>query len=277
MISMKHHRISFFGQKSGLILDSAEDIDPWLFLKCIKKKPNGTWEKPSAKEGRNIKINLLEIIALMDLCQKQNAKWSTVHRYGQASTPITFEKQEDAINITLPGYNKQLKFPETRLFADLLAHIYGEKLISATGREFPTGPSGEENAEISSEPEIPKDELLGTPLKSHAEEIHAWVNEPIDNPEELEIEANRDPLEHSEIKRKEIQPPMVNQGEFSYICGEIMKRTAKAVAFKIEGRDQLWIPLSAINESLAPQANAGLWIKQWFIAKVCSWVGQNEL
>ena len=29
-------------------------------------------------------------------------------------------------------------------------------------------------------------------MKSHAEEIHAWVNQPIDNPAELEIEANRD-------------------------------------------------------------------------------------
>ena len=52
----------------------------------------------------------------------------------------------------------------------------------------------------------PKMSFLGTPLKSHAEEIHAWVNEPIDNPEELEMEANRDPLEHSEINEKRFSP-----------------------------------------------------------------------
>ena len=222
------------------------------------------------KRGRNIKINLLEIIALMDLCQKPTGKWSTVHRYGQASTPITFEKQEDAINITLPGYNKQLKFPETKLFAEILAHIYGEKLVSATGRETPTGSSGEENTEIILEPEIPKDELLGTLMTSRAEEIHAWVNEPIDNPEELELEANRDQAPPQEDTYSVVQPSTACSSEFCYINGNVMMRTAKAVAFKMEGRDQLWVPLSAINETLLPQTNAGLWIKQWFVAKVLS-------
>ena len=202
-----------------------------------------------------------------------------VHRASvwASHTPITFEKQEDAINITLPGYNKQLKFPRPSSLPKSYAHIlWRETGFGESNGRLPQDVVGEENTEIILEPEIPKDELLGTLMTSPAEEIHAWVNEPIDNPEELELEANRDQAPPQEDTYSVVQPSTACSSEFCYINGNVMMRTAKAVAFKMEGRDQLWVPLSAINETLSPQTNAGLWIKQWFVAKVLSPVPRND-
>jgi len=61
---MDNHNQSFFGQKTGLLLNSADPSEPYIYLRFLKKKGDGTWEKPSNREGKNIKINLLEQIQI---------------------------------------------------------------------------------------------------------------------------------------------------------------------------------------------------------------------
>lgn len=111
---MYRHQYSFFGQKSAVILDSGPWEDPHIFLRFLKKKEDGSWEKPRNKEGKNIKLNMLELVALLAVCGKKSPKWSTVHKFGEETTPISAEiikgtpPKEDTMSISIPGYVKQL-------------------------------------------------------------------------------------------------------------------------------------------------------------------------
>ena len=56
------HNQVFFGQNTALIVSSSSSSDPFMFIHFFKKKPNGTWEKPSFSEGKAIKLSLEEIV-----------------------------------------------------------------------------------------------------------------------------------------------------------------------------------------------------------------------
>ena len=58
------HSQSFFGQSTGLTIQSISKEQPFIFFKCIKKKADKSWEKPSKGEGKVIKCNLEEIIMI---------------------------------------------------------------------------------------------------------------------------------------------------------------------------------------------------------------------
>jgi hypothetical protein len=151
---MQHHRMSFFGQKTGVLFDSGDWSDQCVYIRFLKKKDNGTWEKPSAKEGRSIKINLMEIIAILDIFDNDNKKWSTVHRFRNENTPITFDKKNDGLSVSIPSYSKYFRFPESKLFEKLLQHIFEEKIQYSTGHN---PGSSQKNTEI------PKSSLNSSP------------------------------------------------------------------------------------------------------------------
>lgn len=46
------HNKSFFGKTTGMIFDSGPSSSSVIFLTFIKKKEDGSWEKPSKKEGK---------------------------------------------------------------------------------------------------------------------------------------------------------------------------------------------------------------------------------
>jgi len=71
---MDRHNYSFFGQKTGMLLDSAEIDQPCLYLRFLKKKQDGSWEKPSQGQGKNIKLNLIEMIAILRIFRTENTK-----------------------------------------------------------------------------------------------------------------------------------------------------------------------------------------------------------
>ena len=48
------HLKSFFGQNTGIIVSSFSSSDPFTFIHCFKKKPNGIWENLPPK-----RVNLL--------------------------------------------------------------------------------------------------------------------------------------------------------------------------------------------------------------------------
>ena len=49
--TMKRHSQSFFGQKTGIILDSADWDNPCIFMTFIRKLTHDNWEKPSENQG----------------------------------------------------------------------------------------------------------------------------------------------------------------------------------------------------------------------------------
>jgi len=134
MVIMDKHSQDFFGAKSGLIVSTDSKDSPYLFLRCIKKKKDDTWEK--YPEGRVVKLSLLEIVAINDVLNKKRTIWSTFHSYKEEKTPISFtwdEKDSDLLWINVDEYSRPLNYPETELLRLLIGHILGEKIECATG------------------------------------------------------------------------------------------------------------------------------------------------
>ena len=261
---MQRHRYSFFGQKVGLLLDSAEWTDASLYLRFLKKKPDGYWEKPSKKEGKNIKLNLLEMIEIIELLtdkQTTSKKWSTVHRFGQEQTPITFERRNDALTISVPGYQKYLKFPETKLLTDLLQHIYEEKIIHATKSELAKSTSNSQTEESSISHRIPSH-------TSHTTNTKTKESSPPTNFYDQKSKTSQLEPNSANIQDHNKWIATLEQKNDCYLVpGEIQTRSEKAIAFQIAGHKSTWVPLSCISQAIDQENLKGLWIKQWFINK----------
>jgi hypothetical protein len=126
------HSKSFFGQNTGLILQSSSKKDPYIFFQCIKKKANGIWEKPSKGEGKIIKFSLEEIIMILKVLRSKMESWSTYHKYNNSNTPISVNWQEDCLWINIDKYSKKLNEAQIVILKLLMEHILQEKIIFAT-------------------------------------------------------------------------------------------------------------------------------------------------
>lgn len=126
------HTKSFFGQNTGLILQSAFKTDPFIFLQCIKKKTNGNWEKPSKGEGKITRFSLEEIVMIIKVAKNELEKWGTYHKYNESTTQISINWQGDVLWINIGEYSKKLGVPEIEILKLLLDHILQEKIIYAT-------------------------------------------------------------------------------------------------------------------------------------------------
>ncbi|MFX1361756.1 MAG: hypothetical protein ACFE8T_15605 [Promethearchaeota archaeon] len=150
------HSQSFFGQSTGLTLLSSSRSDPYLYFKCIQKKQNGSWEKPSAGEGKTIKCSLDELIMILQVLKKNEKAWSSFHNFNDSKTQISFkwdEKNDKRLLIRIGKYSKILNYSQIELLRLLLKHILKEKIEYATTSNF-TGskkiPSTYDNQVITS-------------------------------------------------------------------------------------------------------------------------------
>lgn len=271
---MQKHSMSFFGQKTAVILDSSDWSDPFVFLRFLKKKHDGQWEKPSQKEGKALKLNLLEMVAILEVCANRTPKWQTVHKYQEETTAVSVERQEGGLVLMITGYAKPLKGPEVKIFWDLVAHIYEEKIAHATGAK------GGEIITANEEPEPIKGGHTAQPAQTVQT---AQTRQPIPpvspsppppdpvEPVESEIEFEN-PFEADTPSRP---PPKYDpeawlnalkaHDDFRLVPGDIVSKSAKAIAFQVMNLKQIWVPSSCINPLLGGEG--GLWIKNWFLEK----------
>ncbi|MHA1291962.1 MAG: hypothetical protein ACTSQJ_04770 [Promethearchaeota archaeon] len=82
------HTKSFFGVENGLIINSPARIVPWIFISCIKRKEDGTWEKISKGEGKTVKLSIEEIICIVEVLRKNSANWRGYHVFKEYKTEI---------------------------------------------------------------------------------------------------------------------------------------------------------------------------------------------
>lgn len=155
------HSQSFFGQSTGLTIQSSSKTEPFIFLKCIKKKGDGKWEKPSKGEGKTVKCNLDEIIMILQVLDRKSKSWTSYHDYNKVKTQISFqweEGKEEKVWINIGNYSKMLNFAQVEIFRLLLKHILKEKIEYATSLRIPevknkskkpTNPEIVENPDIS--------------------------------------------------------------------------------------------------------------------------------
>ena len=157
-----YHQKSFFGQKTGILINSPSRKAPFLFIRCIHKKKDGTWEKPSKGEGRAVKLSLEEILCFLEVLKRKMEKWRGYHVFKQEKTDIYIgwedENREVAV-IRIGEYQKKLKFPNLNLLTLLMDHILKEKIEFATSGTYEERTPGEKEYSVFSERIKAKDGL----------------------------------------------------------------------------------------------------------------------
>lgn len=135
------HTKSFFGQETGLIINSPAKILPYIFMSSIKRKEDGTWEKISKGEGKTVKLSIEEIICILEVLNRKSANWRGYHVFKDYKTEIYVgwqtEKRENII-FQIGEYKKKLKFPNTNFLTLLLEHVLHEKIEFATSTIYKT-------------------------------------------------------------------------------------------------------------------------------------------
>ncbi|MHA1457254.1 MAG: hypothetical protein ACTSR5_14965, partial [Promethearchaeota archaeon] len=133
------HSQSFFGKSSGLTIQSSSRNEPFIFLKCIKKKGDGIWEKPSKGEGKTIKCSLDEMVMISEVLHKGLENWSTYHNFNDTKTQISFKwenERKERLYINIGSYSKMLTFSQIEILKLLLNHMLSEKIEFATTSNF---------------------------------------------------------------------------------------------------------------------------------------------
>lgn len=130
-----YHTKTFYGQKSSIRLTSPSKSAPYVFLSCINRKKDGTWENTSEGEGKTVKISIEEIICILEVLLKKSANWRGFHVFKERKTEIYvgWEKESrEVIQIRISEYIKKLRFPNLNFFSLMLEHILSEKIEFAT-------------------------------------------------------------------------------------------------------------------------------------------------
>ena len=107
------HSKSFFGQNAGLLLNTSSKQEPFFFIRCIKKKPDGNWEKPSQGEGKVIRFSLEEAIMVLQVLNRKLLNWKSYHTYKDIKTPISFgweDEKAKTLWINIGNYSKMLSY-----------------------------------------------------------------------------------------------------------------------------------------------------------------------
>lgn len=235
-----------------MLLDSADWADPYIFLRFLKKLPD-RWEKPTLKEGKIIKINLLELIAILRVCHTPGGlKFETFHKFQGNNTQIRFEKKsEGQLVVSITGYQKYLNADETDLLTRLLDHLMEEKIIHATGFKDSSKLRQSTGAvDVKDLPAIPRPESLQTPPKK---------------PVELPKSAYSLPPQETPIDPTKWLAALQQEKEFKLVPGEILAKSERAISFQVAQFNPIWVPLSCVGPE--PQAKNSLWVKEWFLRK----------
>ena len=231
---VKQHSYSFFGQNTGLIVNSPSDSDPFFFMRCIKRKSDGNWEKPSIGEGKVIKISLEESIMILDVLNRKNLNWTGFHTFNDDKTQISFgweDKTTKTLWIKIANYSKMLNYAQADILRRLLDHFLKEKIKKATimnnnnknERDQQERHSNTFSNRKNNDPRNIKDD---NNIKSKNEDI--VLNDNIEN------DLNK---------------------ELRQLNGVIQGETDKALLINFNSGQEIWIPKSTIHGKYTPRKN----------------------
>lgn len=224
------HSQSFFGQSTGMFIQSSSKSESFIFLKFIKKKNDGTWEKLSTGEGKTIKCGLEELVMILEVLKKKSKSWSTVHSFKDEKTPISLSWEGDKkVWFNVGDYPKMLSFTQIEILRLLLTHILEEKI------EFSTVPDTSKSYANSSSKNANK-----------MVEQNNMRNDGLTIREEMNL--------GEKVKKLE---------------GKISGETEKAIRVAINNGDDVWIPKSTIKSQYNPEINTNqtFLIDSWFLEK----------
>lgn len=210
-----NHSYSFFGQKVGLIIQSATKNDPFMFFRLIKSKNDGSWEKPSSGEGKIIKFSLEELVWIIRVLTKDVDSWSSYHTFKDNKTQISFKwenEEKERLWVHISSYSKVLEYSQFKILEMLLKHILKEKIEFATVLNSSKKTSTNNLSNIIVQEEI--------------------IMDSIDNGEIF-----NNFKDHIDRKSNEIRD----------ITGAIKGETDKALLIQFENEAEVWIPKSRIH------------------------------
>ncbi len=235
------HSKSFFGQKAGLIVQSSSKEQPYIFLQCIKKKADESWEKPSQGEGKKVKLNLEEIILMVRVLNKKIPQWTTFHEFKEEKTRIGInweENNNEIFWINIGEYKKKIGWSQAELLRLLLSHILEEKIQFATGS-------------TSSKLSNFNDNNYKQPISKFT----------------LESPPVTIPFEDNKMR---VSEEVISKDEIKKVKGEIKGFTEKALLITFTNGDEVWIPKSTIKSKFNEESKE----KQNFL--IASWVLQKN-
>ena len=218
------HSKSFFGQSTGLTIRSSSKKEPYIFLTCIKRKPDGVWEKPSLGEGKTIRCSLDELVMILRVLKRKINSWSGYHTYKENNTPISFsweKSEEDKLWINIGNYSKMLGVAQIEIFKLLLKHLLKEKIKFATISNVSQQQNNTFTGEKSSNKHYPE------------------KTESIDN---MVIETVVTKTNGSDKDKIEIK-------------GSIKAETEKALLIVFKSGQEVWFPKSTIHSHYRPELN----------------------
>lgn len=130
---VEQHSLKLFGQKTGMIFSTNAREDESVFVRCIKLKKDGSWQK--FDEGKSVKLSLIELVAICDVLNKSRKIFNTFHSYNNMKTPISFawdENDNDLLWINIDEYSRPVNYPENELLRKFMEHLLSEKIEFAT-------------------------------------------------------------------------------------------------------------------------------------------------
>jgi hypothetical protein len=225
------HSQSFFGQSTGLIIQSSSKSEPYIFLRSIKRKPGSIWEKPSLGEGKTIRCSLDEMVMILRVLQRKVDSWSSYHTYKDKNTPISFSwenNNEDKLWINIGNYSKLLGIAQIEIFKLLLKHILKEKIEFATGSN-----------------------------KSHKKDSYS---EGVQNSNNIQSEISN--INENSIVETSIIKTDGTDEEIIEIKGSIKAETEKALLLVFKSGYEAWFPKSTIHS----RYKSDIGINQTFLA-----------
>ncbi|MFX1376443.1 MAG: hypothetical protein ACFFA0_11560 [Promethearchaeota archaeon] len=213
-----------------MFIQSSAKSEPFIFLKFIKKKNNGSWEKLSTGEGKTIKCGLEEIVMILTVLKRKKKSWSTVHSFKEEKTQISLSWEGDnKVWFNVGDYPKMLSFTQIEILRLLLTHILKEKIA------FSTIPDTSKSLSTNNY----KNNLT-------KQEQNRIVDDGLRIREELDLGTN--------VRKME---------------GRIMGETDKALRLIIDNGEEIWIPKSTIKSHYDLKINAkqNFLIDSWFLEK----------
>ena len=228
------HSKSFFGQHTGMIINSSSKEESFLFIRCLKKKADGIWEKPSQNEGKTIKISLEEIVMILEVLNRRQPNWNSYHTYKDEKTPISFGWEDDQANtlwINIGNYSKMLNFAQIEILKLLLTHILMEKIEFATS---------------SSKSKFEKDstrETLSTFKKGPLVDID---NKQVNSEKQILVNQPKGNTFTESLSQNNQSRNMTN------VNGAIKGQTEKALLIAFDSGQEIWIPKSTIHSDFYP-------------------------
>ena len=148
------HTKTIYGQKSSLIITSPAKMVPYIFLSCIKRKNDGTWEKTTKGEGKTVKLSIEEIICILEVLNRRSANWRGYHVFKDRKTEIYVgweDESRQVLQVRIADYIKKVRFPNLNFMTLMLDHILQEKIEFATSGTFET--KAEEKVKVDEEKE----------------------------------------------------------------------------------------------------------------------------